>query len=80
MLPVHHVQAVQVSQGFADLKTVQDQRWSGQHVLLLHEVVTQLLHKQKHTLLIRFHLSCVQTCLIRRLKHANVLITHSTKL
>lgn len=42
LLPVNHVESLQVSQRFADLEAVQEQRGRGQNVLLLHQVAPQL--------------------------------------
>lgn len=39
---MNHVESLQVSQGFADLEAVQEQRCRGHDVLLLHQVVPQL--------------------------------------
>lgn len=42
VLPVHHVETLQVSQGFADLEAVQEQCGRSQDVLLLPQVAPQL--------------------------------------
>lgn len=39
---MNHVESLQVSQGFADLEAVQEQRCRGHDVLLLHQVAPQL--------------------------------------
>lgn len=42
VIPVNHVESFQVSQGFADLKGVEEQRGSGHDVLLLRQIAPQL--------------------------------------
>lgn len=39
---MNHVESLQVSQGFAYLEAVQEQRYRGHDVLLLHQVAPQL--------------------------------------
>lgn len=47
VLPVHHVQPLQVSQGLADLLAVLGQCRCGQDVLLFDEIAPQLTEKIK---------------------------------
>lgn len=49
LLPVHHVESLQVRQGFADLQAVQEQHRGGQVVLFLQQVIPQLSRGSKES-------------------------------